>query len=215
MSILNALIAGLLALFGYTSTADTSTAHVNSCSNVNVLGTYDRSGLQESGYGISAVGTFRIQGEEDEGKQPMFNLAMVNCEYQPDDSGKRSLECKLTKAVVWADAGNPDTNSPNCSLDLDSSTFSMKELQKGVLTGIESSSAICINTLLTIDRNTKRVYLSFTKTKEADDVDKKRPGTCGTLPRTEVLMNCTGWARSRKDGQAPPRYCDFSGINDK
>jgi hypothetical protein len=33
-------------------------------------------------------------------------------------------------------------------------------------------------------------------------------------PRTEVLMNCTGWARSRKGG-GPPRYCDFSSSSDK
>jgi len=101
----------------------------------------------------------------------MFNLAMVNCEKQTDDMGKATgFECKITKAVVWASAGKPDTDKPNCSLDLDSSSFSMKQLQKGVLTGFEAESSDCFNTLLTIDRNTKRVYMSFTRTKSADNL---------------------------------------------
>jgi hypothetical protein len=91
----------------------------------------------------------------------------------------------------------------------------MKELQKGVLTGIEGFSSLCFNTMLTIDRNTKRVYLSFTKTKEADKFDTTRPGTCGAIPRTEVLMNCTAWAKLRNKGQTPPRYCDFSSVGGK
>ena len=146
----------------------------------------------------------------------MFNLAKVNCEKQLDDRGRATgLECKVTKAVVWANSPRPDTDRPNCSLDVDTSEFSMKELQKGVLTGIEASSSLCFNTMLTIDRNTKRVYLSFTKTKEADKYDTTRPGTCGAIPRTEVLMNCTAWAKLRNKGQTPPRYCDFSSAGDK
>ena len=78
------------------------------------------------------------------------------------------------------------------------STYSMKELQRGVLTGMEAGSSLCYNTILTIDRNTKRVYLSFTRTKEADNLDRTRPGTCGGSPRQQVLMNCTGWPRIRK-----------------
>jgi hypothetical protein len=180
------------------------------------MGTWDESGLRESEYGISAVGTFRIAEEADESKQPMFNLALINCEKQFDDAGKASLECKVTKAVVSADSNKPDTNNPNCLLDLEISEFSMKELQKGIVTGIEPSSSLCFNTMLTIDRNTKRVYLSFTRTKEADNADKTLPGVC-RLPRTEVLMNCTGWPRIRQMSkqQTPPRYCDFSSSSDK
>jgi hypothetical protein len=59
-------------------------------------------------------GTFRIAGEEDESKQPMFNLAAISCEKQPDDMGA-GLECKVTKAVVWAQSGKPDPDNPNCS----------------------------------------------------------------------------------------------------
>ena len=192
-----------------------SVACANSCANVDVIGTFDQSGLHESDYGISAFGTFRIEGEPDEGKQPMFNLAIINCEKQFNDKGRASLECKVMQAAVYATRDKPNTDQPNCSLDLNSSEYSMKELQKGVLTGIETSSSLCYNTMLTIDRNTKRVYLSFTKTKEAD---KMRPATCATLPRTEVLMNCTGWPRIRKlrnDDRTPPRYCDFSSSSDK
>jgi hypothetical protein len=208
MFIRDAIIASLLGIFGYASTAC-----ANSCANVDVMGTFDESELRESEIGIYAAGTFRIEGEADESLQPMFNLATVNCEKQSDDTGRASLECKITKAVVSASAGKPDTDKPNCSLDLDSSKYSMKQLQKGVLTGFEESTG-CFNSILTIDRNTKRVYMSFTRTKSADNYDKIRPGTCGALPRTEVLMNCTAWPTIRKGG-GPPRYCDFSSSSDK
>jgi hypothetical protein len=208
MFIRNAIIVSLLGVLSYASTA-----YANSCSNVDSFSSYDESGLRESDFGISATGIFRIENEADESKQPMFNLAMVNCEKQTDDMGKATgLECKITKAVVWASAGKPDTDKPNCSLDLDYSSFTMKQLQKGILIGADDSTS-CWNTLLTINTNTKRVYLSFTRTQFADNYDKIRPGTCGTLPRTEVLMNCTAWPRMRKGG--PPRYCDFSGSSDK
>jgi hypothetical protein len=213
MFIRDAFIASLLGIFGYASTAC-----ANSCANVDVIGTFDESGLRESDFGINAFGTFRIAGEADEGKQPNFNLAVVNCEKQRDDKGRVSLECTLMQAMVWAKKDKPNTDEPNCSLDLNSSTYSMKELQKGVLTGIEISSSLCYNTMLTIDRNTKRVYMSFTRTKEADNADKTMPGICGTLPRTQVLMNCTGWPRIRnlrKEARTPPRYCDFSSSSDK
>jgi hypothetical protein len=208
MSIRATLIASLLGMFGYAGIAC-----ANSCANVVSFGSFDVSGLRESEFGIYSAGTFRVLGETDENKQPDFNLSTVNCEKQSDDTGRASLECKVTRAVVWASAGNPDTDNPNCSLDLDSSSYSMKELQKGTLTGIEESTG-CFNTLLTIDRNTKRVYLSFTRTKYADNYDKIKPGTCGALARTQVLMNCTAWARIRKGG-GPPRYCDFSSSSDK
>lgn len=209
MSIRGAFIASLLGIFGYASTAC-----ANSCANVDAMGSFDESGLRESDFGIYASGTFRIEGEGDEGKQPMFNLATINCEKQLDNMGNASLECKVTKAVVWAQSGEPDTDKPNCSLDLDLSVYSMRELQKGVLAGIETSTG-CYNTTLTINRNTKRVYMSFTKTKDADNYDKIRPGTCGVLLRTQVLMNCTAWPRIRKHGQTPARYCDFSSSSDK
>jgi hypothetical protein len=203
-------VIGSLLWIGYASAAC-----ANSCSNVDTFSSYDESGLRESDFGISATGTFRIENEADESKQPMFNLAMVNCEKQTDDMGKATgLECKIAKAVVWASAGKPDPDKPNCSLDLDSSSYSMKQLQKGILTGFEESSG-CFNTILTIDRNTKRVNLSFTRTRSADNYDKIRPGTCGPLPRTEVLMNCTAWPRMRKGEAVPSRYCDFSSSSDK
>lgn len=204
------------ALAGSASAASDS----NSCSNVGIKGTYDGSGLHEYNFGlpegsyrISAVGTFRIAGEEDEHKQPMFNLAEVGCE--PDTAKGGNLECKITEAVVWANKGKPDSNNPNCMLDLTISTYPMKELQKGVLTGMESfNSSACYNTTLTIDRNAKRIYLSFVRTKEADNYDKIAGGTCGNTPRTQVLMNCTSSTRSRKGGKSPPRHCDFSSSED-
>jgi hypothetical protein len=211
MSIRNAFIASLCGIVGHTSAAC-----ANSCANVDVIGSFDESGLNESDFGIHAAGTFRVAGETDESKQPNFNLAAVDCEKQPDGV---SLECKVTRAVVWANSDKPNPDNPNCSLDLDSSTYSMKDLQRGILTGVETlTSTGCFDTALTIDRNAKRVYTSFTRTQSADNYDKIKPGTCGAPPRTQVLMNCTAYPRMRrirKEGQAPPRYCDFSNSSDK
>jgi hypothetical protein len=53
----------------------------------------------------------------------------------------------------------------------------MKELQKGILAGIKEGSTSCFNTMLTIDRNTKRVYLSFARTKYADNYDEIKPSS--------------------------------------
>jgi len=202
-------IASLLGIVGCASVAC-----ANSCSNVDVIGTFDESGITENEYQIYAAGTFRIEGEADESKQPNFNLTRVNCEKQRDDTRRVSLECKLTQAALLDRSEKPNIDTPNCSLDLSSSTYPMKELQKGVLAGMEPSIAVCFNSILTIDKNTNRVYLSFTKTTDADRVDKTHPGIC-KLPRTEVLMNCTAYPRLHNQGQVPPRYCDFSGSSDK
>jgi hypothetical protein len=211
MFIRDVFIASLLGIFGYAGTA-----YANSCANVDVMGTFDQSGLRESEFGIYAAGTFRIAEEGDESKQPMFNLTIVNCEKQSDDIGRVSLECKVTRASVSASSDKPSSDNPNCSLDLDLSAYQMKELQTGVLTGMEPlGSTSCYDTTLTIDRNTKRVYMSFTRTKYADNYDKIRPGACGALPRTQVLMNCTAWPKLRKQGRTPPRCCDFSSSSDK
>ena len=145
----------------------------------------------------------------------MFNLATINCEKQPDNP-PLSLECKVTRASVSAQSGKPDVDNPNCLLDLDASSYSMKELQRGILTGMEAGSSACYNSILTIDRNTQRVYMSHTRTKEADNLDRIRPGICAMSPRTQVLMNCTAWPRLRKGSQQTvARYCDFSSSSDK
>ena len=206
-------LTAVLVAWGFL-TCPSLAAPANSCSNVDIMGSFDESGLRESEYGIYAAGTFRIQNEADEGKQPYFNLATINCEKQVDFAGKANLECKVTKAVVWANSEKPNADKPNCTLDLDSSTYSMKELQRGILAGADDSTS-CYQSMLTIDRNTKRVYLSFTRTKYADNYDKIRAGTCGSVPRAQVLMNCTAWPGIRKKGAVPARYCDFSSSSDK
>ncbi len=188
-------------------------AQANSCANIIVFGSYDQPSLTENSYGITAVGTFRIAGETNENKQPDFNLTIINCEKQDDVRGKQNVVCRMMKAMVWAEAEKPNIDNPNCSLHLDTAEYAMKELQRGILVGIEDSTS-CYNSTLTIDKNAKRVYLSFTRTKYADNYDRIRSGTCGTPPRTQVLMNCTAWPRIRKQG-APPRYCDFSSSSDK
>jgi hypothetical protein len=186
----------------------------NSCANVDAFGLNDKSGLREGEFGIYAVGSFRIAGEEDENKQPDFNLTTIDCEKQVDERGRPALECKVTRAVVRAKPDKPNPDNPNCSLDLDFSEYSMKELQKGILTGMEPFSSLCFNTMLTIDKNTQMVYMSFTKTKDADNVDKLMSNAC-KLPRTQVLMNCTAWPKIHKQGRTPPRYCDLSSSSAK
>jgi hypothetical protein len=113
MFIRNAFIVSLLGVFGYASIA-----FANSCGNVDVFGTFDRSGLQEGDFGIYAVGTFRIEGEGDEDKQPDFNLATVNCEKKSDEMGRVTLECKVTMAAVRGTSDKPDTDKqrggPGC-----------------------------------------------------------------------------------------------------
>ena len=95
MFIRDAFIASLLGIFGYAGAA-----YANSCSNLDVIGTYDQSGLQENESGIFAVGTFRIEKEENESKQPMFNLAFVNCEKQTDDAIQSNLRETTTRVLA-------------------------------------------------------------------------------------------------------------------
>ena len=215
-----AVVASIFAIIGYESPAIfaiigyKNPASANSCLNVNVFGLFDESGLRESDFGIYTAGTFRIDGEEDESKQPMFNLAVVNCEKQTNNAG--NLECKVTRASVEASPDKPSLDNPNCSLDLEFSAYQMKELQTGILSGMEPlGSTSCYDSLLTINRNTKKVSMSFSRTKYADNYDKTTAGTCGAAPHTQVLMNCTAWAKIRNKGQTPPRYCDFSSSGDK
>jgi hypothetical protein len=206
----NALVGLSLGMFGC------SAAYAaNSCANLDAFSAYDQPPLRETSFGVGGVGTFRIAGETDENKQPNFNLAFIDCESETDDRGRATgLSCKITKAVTWANDAKPDGDKPNCSLDLDTASYPMKELSMGVLTGIEEGTGY-FNSLLTIDRNAKRIYLSFTRTKYAENFDKIKSETCSALPLTEVLMNCTAWARNRNQSAGPGRYCDFGGVGDK
>lgn len=203
-------VAGTLLALAVT----TSTGWSNSCSNVTIHGSFDRSGIDESEYGIYAAGTFRVEGEPDESKQPFFNLTLINCEKQRDDNGRLNITCRVTRASMYANPDEPNTKLPNCSLDLDISEYPMQETGRGILTGT-AESGLCYNSFLSIDRNSKKVYLSFTKTQAAYGQNVTKAGACNTVPRTQVLMNCTWWAGSRKDMKLPPRYCDFSSASDK
>ena len=164
----------------------------NSCANLSVIGTYDQSGLTETDFGIYAVGTFRIEGEPDENQQPNFNLTEVNCRNSRD--GSNAVYCDVAKAITWADDKAPNVDFPNCNLDIDTSDFVMKEISKGILSGTDagnpSADTTCFNTM---------------------------PNMCKAR-RTQVLMNCTRWARGRAsaktDQKLPARYCDFSKAGD-
>lgn len=207
MHIRSYLIAGFIGLLAVTS------ASANSCSNVDIHGSFDHSGLRVNEFGISIAGTWRIMGEQDESKQPMFNLTSIDCARQSDSPS--SLQCKYMSAVVWANSEAPNANQPNCSLDLDWSDYPMKEVQKGVFVGL-GSSGLCFSTQLTIDVGKNNAFLSFNRSKEADDIDKQKPGTCGAPPRTRALMNCTPYAEMRQKIRTPgTRYCDFKSAGDK
>jgi hypothetical protein len=170
MIIRDACIASSFGILGYTSAAC-----ADPCSNVGVFGSFDESGLRESDYGIYAAGTFRIADEKDESKQSAFNLAIINCEKQRDNMGRVSLECAVTSADVTP-------SSDQCLLNLDLWTFSMKELQRGILTGMEDAT-YCFNKILTTDRNTQRVYLSFMRSQSANTKRPSPASVVSSLPR--------------------------------
>jgi hypothetical protein len=207
-----ALVVSLLVTWSWEAAAQ------NSCANVSVIGTWDDSGLKEDDRGgVHAYGTFRIQDEADESKQPIFNLSFVDCQKALDYSGKEAIECKLNQSFVIAESKKPDVSMPNCFLDSVSDEYAMKVLQPGVLVGMPFfSTELCYDPVLTINKDTKRVYRSFIRSRNADKYEQKSPNACGTkAPPTQVLMNCTMWPRLRKGGESAVRYCDFSTASDK
>ena len=96
-------------LFGNPATSE---GHINSCSNVTTNFSYyftDR--LSERKFrGFRGRGTFRIPGETDEAKQPMYNLVELGCHDKEDT---RELECTLTEATVSASPGSPSHAMPH------------------------------------------------------------------------------------------------------
>ena len=58
MFIRGAFIASLLGIVGYTSTA-----LANSCSNVDVMGSFDESGLRVNEYGYMRLEHFELRGK--------------------------------------------------------------------------------------------------------------------------------------------------------
>jgi hypothetical protein len=189
----------------------TSSAHINSCSNVTTLFSYYFIDKLSEGYGFRGRGTFRIPGETDEAKQPAYNLVELGCSLKEDTT---ELECRLTEATVNASPDAPDASSPKCYLDIAISTFDMKEISRGILVGVADGggSTGCFNTTLTINRNTKLVSISFERTQYADNYDRIKEDTCGrTPPRTQMLMNCTAWVPHYTNKTPAPgeRICDF------
>src|SRR4051812_47963369 len=65
------------ATIGVLAVQHAGAASPNSCANVDVLGSFDDVSIHESDYGINVAGTFRIAGEPDENRQPMFNLTNI------------------------------------------------------------------------------------------------------------------------------------------
>jgi hypothetical protein len=194
----------------------TTPSWANSCSNIATMGSYDRSGIEDYAAGIAAVGTFRIEEEKDENKQPDFNLVTIDCNTVPGSNKTASdiFMCTMTQASVRANSEQPNADKQNCTLDVDVTAYQLKEASPGVLSG-SASSGICYDSYLIINRNSKRVYLNFTKTKDAYKDEVKKLGLCQSTPRTEVLMNCTPWAGLRKNMPTTSRYCDFSSSGDK
>jgi hypothetical protein len=100
--------------------ATANAAHINSCSNVTTLFSYYFTDKLSEGYGFRGRGTFRIPGETDEAKQPMYNLVELSCSRKEDT---KELECTLTEATVSASPGAPDASSPSCHLDIGGSAW--------------------------------------------------------------------------------------------
>ena len=172
---------------------------------------------------IEAIGTFRIEGELNENKQPDFNLTHIECRKQDGISNDQDMLCILNSAIVEAKSERPNYQKPNCSLNLIDSTYSMKQLTSGVYLGIEENFGKCFDTMLTIDLNLKRVSRSFRKNVSTDQINKTAstlfPNIC-KLPPSQTLMNCTAWAKLRQHSAADApvssaRYCDFTDAADK
>lgn len=207
--LLGSVLFGLSGLlFGL---ASTSAAGLNSCSNISAHGSFDQNGIRQSDNGLYAVGTFRIEDEKDESKQPMFNLTEVACE-KISDSKIVSYQCRVKSAIVWAQSEKPSADGQNCSLDFEEDEFVLKESARGIFSGIDDSTG-CFNSNLVIDLNSKRTFRSFTKSRYAGNYEKAMPGSCKVPPR-QVLMNCTEWAKLRKGIESADRYCDFSSSSD-
>ena len=181
-----------------------SAAHINSCSNVTTNFSYYFRDDINQGFGFFARGTFRILGETDESRQPDYNLTQVACDRKPAELGAPvEFECKTTRASVGGFSGPPDANQPSCTLDVDVSTYDMKELSRDVLVGIADggSSTSCFNNTLTINRVTKRVSITFERTQYADNYDRIKAETCGRIgipvgekstKRTLLVINGAG-----------------------
>ena len=136
-------------------------AQDNSCSNVSIIGAFDRSGFIEESDSIYAVGTFRVENENDEDKQPFFNLTTIACR-----KNNYITICNVTRATMYAQSAAPNTKVPNCELDLDATEYILKETTSGMLTGV-AESGICYNSILSLDRKSRKIYMSFTKTEAA------------------------------------------------
>ena len=192
--------------------------YANSCLNIKIDGLLDQSGLSINDNYISAVGTLRIENEIDESKQPMFNISELDC--QKSDYNKNYFICKLITAYVSAEKANPNSSNPNCTLNLDSSEFLVKPLNNEILSGVDNSivaNSGCFNTILTINQKTQRVYISYSRTENADKIEKTMPNMCKAR-QTQVLMNCTIWPAirsSNKGIKTEGRYCDFSNSHSK
>jgi hypothetical protein len=160
------------------------------------------------GRGLAGRGTFRFPGETDEAKQLPYNLAEFYC--APEGEAKE-FRCRLTEAVVGASPG-----APSCFLDMQFLEFDMKEISHGVLVGGAPDgsgwSTRCFNAVLTINRNTKRVSLSFERTQYPDGYSSLKGGMCGqTSPTPQVLMNCGALVPdyTKKTPAPGERICDF------
>ena len=192
--------------------------YANSCSNIKIDGLLDQSGLSFNDNYISAVGTLRIENENDESKQPMFNISELDC--QKTDYNKNNFTFKLITAYVSAEKANPNSSNPNCTLNLESSEFLVKQLNNEILSGVDNSivaSTGCFNTILTINQKTQRVYISYSRTENAEKIEKTMPNLCKSR-QPQVLMNCTIWPalRSANKGiKTEGRYCDFTNSHSK
>jgi hypothetical protein len=206
--------AMLLAMVGNAVAGD---RHTNSCSNVSIHGSHDQKGIIYVGvFGLRAVGTFRIQNELDESKQPMFNINEVSCAFEEENK----LKCKIMTASVWAAEGSPNTEWPNCMLDLNSEEYEMQLVNGQYLVGAnEQATGWCLLPTLTIDLTSRRISKSFSFSSFGNQANSGKSESemklaCGELPRTHVLMNCTPYAQMRQKVNATSqRICDFEGVD--
>jgi hypothetical protein len=134
--------------------ANPAPASENSCANVVSDSSMDDPPLKTfdnmDGY-IRGIGTFRIEGEADEGKQPMFNVNRMDCSKEYDEERNVKFNCNITSVIADAESKEPDSKIANCQVNIDSALFLMKEVREGVFVGSQEGVGQCFDTLLTVD----------------------------------------------------------------
>ena len=147
-------------------------AQADACSNVHMVGStgqyYFYDNIHMHGGYLYAKGVFLRQNEIDENKQSRFNLSSLQCDNKTESNlnvvvKESEIECKISMSYVY-----PSTNEKTCFLDFEIEDFNMKEINNKVLVGVPTVDTGCYQKMLTVNRSTKQVNISYTRINRKD-----------------------------------------------